>query len=503
MRIRHWLARLLGGALWTATATLALAQPPYDAGMYGDPGATTGYVPYVDAGSPAAAGYPIPYSGMQAASWPEGATAWPQISPYEAPPVDRHHYHNGFWYNQQAFGGRKYYVNLSATLNRMSDPKNDVVGNPNAPQFFGFANIANQQQNVLTSGLPAFEAHHWSDIDALTSGGFQGMMGFFNADDSGVQLNGFWADQASGSLVLEIPGIDINNTTDLFRRAEDLLSNHGALPIVDGQLPPTLLPIVPPNGTQVQVDGAGAQPYDIFYKLFYHSEAYGIGTSYFASPVYDSGSTKIRPNVGLRYMQVRERAVFNAANSGLTYTFDQDVERPDPATIAGTVDILESYLNSNVRSQLAGPEVGFRMDVGDEKFLIWTNTKFGLMANHSVREIGGFGILRREAMPDPTVVPTADVTAFKQQETTTTVSPMFEQSIYARSQVLSYVPGIRKMKLFEEAQFQIGYTFTLVGAIYRPGEDVQWNGFPNFPQITNAKGTWFMSSLSLGVEWNF
>jgi hypothetical protein len=505
MRTRHWLANLLGGALWAATATLAFAQSPYDAGMYGGYGAP-GFVPYVDPGSPEAAAYAQPFSAYPPVGWPQGATSWPQISPYEAPPIDEHRFHNGFWFNDKTFGGRRYYTTLTATLNKLASPNDTVVGHPEAPQFFGTVVIANQQQQVVgANAFPLFVANDWASVtDSLSGGGFMGMIGYWNADDSGAQFHGFWSEEGTSALRLGLPGVDLNNPTDLVRRAEDLIHRNGAVPLLDDQLPQTILPPDLPNGTGLQVPG-GAQPYDLFYRLSYQAQAYGAGLSYYSDPVFEGTNLKLRPALGLRYLNVRENAVFHGADSGLNYVYDLDRDRADPGTITTDLFLVESYLRSNTKAHLGGPEIGLRLDLGSDKFLIWTQSKLALLANHSTREIDGFGIMRAESvlLNGGLVLPGRDQTEFNQQDTTTTVSPLFEQSIFARAPLLAYVPGVKKMKAFESAQFQVGYTFTAVGAMYRPADDVEWRGFPQFPFLTGEKSTWFMTSLSLGVEWMY
>jgi hypothetical protein len=493
------LASLLSGALWTATATCASAQSAYDTGIYPGPQPGLGFVPYVDPGSPQAATFAAPFSAYPPVGWPQGATAWPQISPYEAPPVDQHRYHNGFWFNEQKVGGRRYYTMLSGTFNRFQKPDESTVGNPNAPQTFGTVAATGQ---AAGTAAPLFVSESWNRIqDPLTSGGFLGLIGVWNADDSGVQLHGFWADEGRSDHLQGKPGVNLADPTDLFRRAQDLIGNHAAIPLLDDQLPLTLLPIVPPNGTAVAVPG-GAQPYDLFFNLRWQVYAYGAGITYHTNPFVESDSFKLRPNVGLRYLQVRENAEFHGADSGLGYVYNIGEDRPDPATIVGPLDILESQLRSHTKSHLAGPEIGVRMDFGNDKFLIWTNTKFGLMANHSERELYGYGILRVESQPN-VVVPPLDQTVFSDDEVTTTVSPLFEQSVFVRSPILSYVPVVKNLKAFEMAQFHVGYTFLLVGEIYRPGDVIDWRGFPQFPSLTDEKSSWYMTSWSFGVEWMY
>ena len=505
MRTRHWLANLLGGALWAASATLASAQGPYDAGMYGAYGADAGFVPYVDPGSPQAAAY-SPFAAYPPVGWPEGATSWPQISPFESPPVDQHRFHNGLWFNEQKFGGRTFYTTLTGTITKYADPNDTVVGHPEAPQFFGTVAVAGQQQGQVGANLaPLFVANDWGSVeDALSGGGFMGMIGYWNPDDSGAQFHGYWSEEGGAALRLGRPGIDLNDPLELLRRAEDLVRNHAAIPLLDDQLPQTILPPIPPETTGVQVPG-GAQPYDLFFRLSYQAQSYGAGVNYYSNPLFERTNFKVRPTVGMRYLQIRENAVFHGADSGLAYIYDLAEDRPDPGSITGPLFLLESYLRSNNKAHLGGPEIGFRCDLGSDKFLVWSQTKMGLLANHSTREIDGFGILRQEAilLNLGLVLPGPDQTSFNQQDTTTTVSPLFEQSIFARAPLLAYVPGIKKMKAFEAAQFQVGYTFTAVGAVYRPADDFEWRGFPQFPFLTGEKSTWFMTSLSLGVEWMY
>jgi hypothetical protein len=487
--------------LWAATATCASAQSAYDAGYPGGYEAGGGFVPYVDPASPQAAAYAAPYNGYEAAGWPPGAMSWPQISPFEAPPVEQNRFENGLWFNEQKIGGRRYYTMLAGTLNKFAGPQETQVGNPEAPDFFGFQAVGTTTTTTnLANGRPVWLVRDWGDIEnTLRSGGFMGQIGVWNVDDSGVQLFGFWADEGTGSLDLGVDGVDINNPADILRRAEDILSNYGALPLLDDQLPLTTLPPVPPNTVGLNVPG-GAQPFDLFYKLGYQSQAYGTGIGYYSTPIFERGNMKLRPQFGLRYTNLRENATFHAADSNLNYVFDLSTLRPVPSTITGLVDVVESYLRSNTKAHLGGPEAGLRLDLGTERFLIWTQSKVGVFANHSTQEIDGFGI-QRIALNPLLAVPDPSVTAFHEQDTTTTVSPMFEQSIFAKAPLLAHVPLVKKMKAFESAQFQVGYTFTAIGSVYRPGDTIDWRGFPQFPSLTGNKSTWYMSSLSLGIEW--
>lgn len=500
MRTRHWLKSLLDGALWTATAAVGLA--PAGAGWAQD-GYGGGYTPYIDPGSPAAAQYAPAYSGIEAAGWPPGATQWPYISPHAAPAIDQHSYQNGFWFNEKIIGKRKYYAYLAGGLSSYADPDDVLVGDPNAPRDFRNISVVGGGGGAgnLTGNREVFAAHDWSEVEDTMSGGtFQGMLGWFNEDDSGWFAQGFWAEEGVSSLNLIDPVGDP-------QRPVDTLRARAGIPIFDGSTDTITLPPNPPDTTGITITGAGVIPYDMYYRLAWQSQAYGAGLGFYVDPLFRGGAFKLRPVLGLKYMNVRENATFEGGDSSLNYTIDGDSLAPVTGSVTGTPLIFDSELRSNTKSQLAGPELGLRLDVGSERFNIWTQSKLGIWANHSTRELDGFGIGRPlgAALPIPTT-PTPDdatITGFHDQDTTTHVSPAFEQAVFVRSPLLSYVPIINKAKVFEQAQFQMGYTFLVVGAMYRPGNVIDWRGFPQFPELNSNRTTWYMTTWSWGVEWTY
>lgn len=492
MRKRHWLSKLLSGALCAVLPTAAWAQGP-----------DQGYPPYIDPNSPQAAAYAPAYTGYEQAGFPPGATQWPYISPHMAPPVDQHSYQDGFWFRDQKTGGREYFTYLGATFNRYAPPDDVTVGDPNAPGDFQTGTVTGGQTQAAQ--IRIFRPYTWRDVDErITSGGFRGMTGWFNADDTGFVLDGFWAEEGRASFTAWRAPVDFNNTAEIERRAVDILRAYAGVGLFDGG-DSTILPPVPPNTTGVEVPGGGTQPYDMFYKLGWQSQSYGAGLGYYMNPMYSTGSFKMRPVLGLRYLLVRENATFEGVDSGLVYTVNTSTFQPVVGSVIGPADVFHSYLRSNTKSQLAGPEIGFRFDLGNDKFKIWAHSKVGVLANHSERELEGFGI-GRSAVAVTAAPPTPNdpaLTSFRQQETTTHVSPTFEQSIFVRAPLLQFVPGVRKIRLFEEAQFQAGYTWMIAGAMYRPGNVVDWRGYPNFPSLNSEKTSFYVQSVNFGVEWEY
>lgn len=495
MRKRHWFTKLLSGALGTVLPVLGWAQAP-----------DAGYVPYIDPNTPQAAVMGPDYGGMPA-GWPPGAAQWPYISPHYGPAVDEHSYQDGFWYNRQQNDGRKYFTFLGATLNRYAQPGRAMIGDDQAPGFFVPGTGTGTGTGAATGGLRAVHTpRRWSDLeDRISGGGFRGMAGWFNANDTGVYLDGFWAEEGTAGYLAFDPLIDLSNPAEIERRAEDVLFASVGIPLFDGGAA-TELPLVPPQTTPIIIPGGGTQPYDLYYKLGWQSQSYGAGVGYYSNPMLESGSFKLRPMVGMRYLQIRENATFRGADSGLDYVINTQTFRPVAGSVTGDVNIFESAMRSSTESHLGGPEIGFRFDLGDEKFKVWFQSKLGVLANHSTRHINGFGIGRGFGDPDgtePLTPSNPNLTQFSQQEKTTSVSPTFEQTIMMRAPLLQFVPGVRKLRLFEEAQFQLGYTWLVAGNVHRPGDSIDWRGFPNYPTINNNSSTFYVTSWNIGVEWTY
>jgi hypothetical protein len=517
MRKWHWLSSLLCGALTAAFPAVAVAQGP-----------EAGYSPYIDPGNPQAAGMAPAYGGLETAGWPGGASQWPYVSPYTAPPIDQHSYQNGFWFNEQIRGSRKYFTYLGATLNTYADPDDVLVGDPDAPGYVFQTPVVNNNNNngaVNGSFVDFTDRHDWSAVeDSLSGGGFYGIMGWMNPDDTGGYVTGFWAEEGSARLDLVDPPGDVN-------RPETTLRVRGGLPLFDG-LGDTELPVRAPDLEPVVVRGGGSQRYDMLFRLAWQSQSYGTGLGLYGSSFYKGDTFRLRPVYGLRYLNIRENATFDGLDSSLDYTLlfvagggaagnatGTVFGAPAPGTVTDLgLEPIQSHLRSNTKSQLAGPEVGLNFDLGGEKFKIELQSKFGLLANHSTREIDGYGIGRSQLFAGGNVIGATpiigaglpddaqeirELTAFNEQETTTHVSPTFEQSIMVTAPILSYVPGVRKVRIFEEATFNIGYTWLVAGGVYRPGNVIDWRGFPNFPEINSEKTTWFLSSWNFGVEWNY
>lgn len=511
MRTRHWLKSLFSGLLLASSATAASAQDGYvaDPGqVFGPPGGY--YAPYIDPASPQAAGYAAPYSGLEQAGYPpSGLMAWPQISPYEGPAINQHINRGGLWFNEQTRGPGKYYAVFGGGLTHYGPPSEAVVGDPRAPGLFQATAAANNQ-TAGTGLINLWPMHSWREAgDRVSGGAFQGVVGWDNPNGSGIFANGFYSAEGNASY-------NHNPVLGDPLRPEDTLLAGAGISIFD-QGDPTTIPAVRPNINDTVIPNGGVQGYDMLYSLQWQSQAYGAGVGFYTDYLIRGDSFQLRPSFGLRYINVRENALFQGLDSGLTYTVNtagtagnnaaNTTRRfaPVPGSVTGVPDVFESRLAANVKEHLAGPEIGLRYDFGGSKFKIYGQSKFGLLANHSTRELTGFGIGRSSLFTLTNPTPTSDPaqTGFHDQDTTTTASPTFEQSINVKAPILAYVPLIRKVPLFEQAQFNFGYTLLLVGASYRPGDVIDWTGYPNFPALNDRRGLFQMSTWTFGAEWEF
>ncbi len=532
MRTRHWLKSLFSGMLLASSATVAMAQD----GFVADPnqvfGPANGYAPYIDPASPQAAGYAAPYTGLEQAGYPPGGmAAWPQISPYEGPAVDQHINRGGLWFNEQLRGPGKYYAVFGGGITHYGPPSEAVVGDPRAPSYFvGVVQAGGNNGIAGGSLINLYQQHSWSDVgySNLSGGAMQGVVGWDNPDGSGVFGTGFFSAQGSASY-------NHNPAVGDPTRPEDTLVAGAGISFFDGGSDA----IIPPSGAQINpiiIPGGGTQGYDMNYSLQWQSQAYGAGVGFYADYLIRKDNFQLRPSFGLRYINVRENALFQGQDSGLVYSINitnttnggTNAQRrftPVTGSVTGIPDVFSSRLNANTKEQLAGPEAGLRYDLGGNKFKISGQSKFGLLANHSTREITGYGIGRSALFetntngpgrllpasntlapfftPGDNLDPDHSQTAFHDQSTSTHASPTFEQSFNVRAPLLAYVPGIRKVPMFEQAQFNFGYTLLLVGASYRPGDVIDWQGYPNFPRLNDRKGLFQMSTWTVGAEWEF
>ncbi len=284
---------------------------------------------------------------------------------------------------------------------------------------------------------------------------------------------------------------------------------------------------LPLNGADTDLNGLPGvvMPFDIYYRLQYQTQVGGFNADWYATPIFERSALTVRPMYGARYLRVRENFAFDGADSGLGYTIGLPGAAGgggaaaaatgylSPVTLEAltTLSIMQSMLSSSVTSEMAGPEAGLRFDIGGEKLKVWTQSKFGLLVNHSARNLSGYNIgdayypKITGTITDPTVMPrnAPASTRFAHQDQNTALSPMFEQSIFGKANLFKFVPVLNKSKILSGAEFQAGYSLILVGNMYRPSNTVNWLAYPQSPQLNDYRSTYITGNYSMGIQWEY
>ena len=540
MRTRQWLASLLSGCLTVAGGLSASAQaPPFPQYGPGNPDAV-GMLP-----PPHNTNYgtvPQSYTGMEQAGYPPGANAWPNVSPYMGPAVDQTAYEDGNWFNRQFTGNRKYYFSTEALIGktqRGSDIRigaygvNEVPHNPgtisllhnqlfletiaaadNMPNRTVTATGGGGGGGAATGDIPIFVEHNFSVLnDPSQAAGVRSTWGWFNPDQSGFQVSGFGLNN-SKSTFFSGTGLPYDPVDAAFAG----FTNYSQLRL-------RAFSGLPLGGADSDGDGRPGfvLPFDIFYRLQFQSQLAGSNVDWYWSSIYDRSNVLIRPVAGGRFLQLREKFSFDGSDSGLGYTIQgpRAVAQGGSAATNGAVysplvietefsipNVMNSHLTSESRSLLAGPEAGLRFDIGGDSFKIWTQSKFGLLANNTHRTLQGFNIGDAYYVANgrtTTVMPRnrPDLTAFASENSSTWLSPMFEQSIFFKSHLFQFVPVLKKARILNQAEFQAGYTLLVLGQIARPAQQIDWQAFPVNPQLKTDRTTYTNGTFSFGVEWAY
>ncbi|MEK6258726.1 MAG: hypothetical protein AABP62_08900 [Planctomycetota bacterium] len=548
MRTRQWLASLLSGCLAVAGGLSAYAQaPPFPQYGPGNPDAV-GMLP-----PPYNTNYgtvPQSYTGMEQAGYPPGANAWPNVSPYMGPAVDQTAYEDGNWFNRQLTGNRKYYFSTEVLIGSTQRGSNVRIGaygvNEVEPPPPGSVWIDHNQlffESVVLSGInnmpdrfvndtggggnngstgdyPIFVEHNLREMkDPAQAAGVRTTWGWFNPDQSGFQVSGFWL-QSTASTFFTGTGLPYDETDAIFYPGynERHLRAFSGLPL---------------GGADSDGDGRPGfvMPFDIFYRLQFESQLAGSNVDWYGSSIYERPSLMIRPVAGARFVQLRERFNFDGSDSGLGYTIQpatattggggtatsNQVFGPEQYAIDFDVeflipDVLNAHVTSQSQSLLAGPEAGLRFDIGGDHFKVWTQSKFGLLANNTRQTLSGFNIGDAHFVRNGRTIPvmprnSPDLTTFAHQHTTTWMSPMFEQSIFCKSHLFQFVPVLNKARILNQAEFQAGYTLLILGQVARPAEQIDWQAYSNDanrgPLLKTDRTTYTNGTFSLGVEWTY
>ena len=387
---------------------------------------------------------------------------------------------------------------------------------------------------ITTPATGEFPQRNLSVFDQLPSNGFRLRTGFFNGDGTGWSVEGWWSSKANDRFQIGkdningvpitqnlIAGVDLDSLPpedlpDVFDGDGFIIpfAKIGGLPLVENSgIIDFILPGQGFTGT--------TQKYDLMYRLDYSVQAWGGNITYYLGNALKRGSMQVKPFVSGRYLNIHEWFAFTGLDSGFHYeiNFDDGVFRPDEEVIGPLYPLFRSYLESSTKSQLAGPELGLRGDIGNNGTLnVWWQAAFGLMANHERVRVKGNNIgnahLFNTNVGDPsdpdddsgfgTVFgPAFDMfsndTNFHDVEYHTHVSPVLSMGINAELDIFDAIPYTRKVSLFDAAKLTLGYNLLFVGQLARPGDSVRWRGFPEAPSVLVRRDTWDTQQFNIGL----
>ncbi|MES2794176.1 MAG: hypothetical protein V4719_31470, partial [Planctomycetota bacterium] len=388
------------------------ASPEYSPMAYQDGGAGV----YAD---PMAAppGYPQPMM-------PPDASYWPNVSPYETPVMQRNYRENGLWVNDSIHGDRKYFMSLEYMRVGFNRPGTDTIGYAKTVTPLDMNGFRLTNAGVINKG------------EDLLSDGLRAKFIIQNADTSSFEASGFWVGESTGGY----QPYGATDPTDIRK-----FRVRGFLGFDNG------------------VTGTGVA-YDSDFKMTYKQQAFGGDLSWYTAPMFETSGFKLRPMFGLKYLKIREEFDFHGASSGFGYLYDSHTGLPFPATfIPGTP--YSSDLTSRVTSNLGGPEIGVRYEVGGSHFLLSGQSRFAVLANGESMELAGNGMGRSFPTPTPS---NPNPTAFSNSRNNTHVSPTFTQDFQFKGKVFRMLPIFNDIPLFANADMLVGYNFLLVGNVARP-----------------------------------
>lgn len=546
-----------GGSVYNMEAP---ADPSYQYGGFAVP-PSPGY------GAPYAAGGPADPNVLYPQGIPENFQPWPQISPFDPANVGQTQHFNddGLWFKRMLYRRRDYFANIGVTAVQFRNIGSATIGSPYIPSntdgslrgpgvpvdfagvptgstigdssngYFVISNRILPVPSLSTTAGEFVENPNTNLYPIWSSGvlgspsavaGIQGELGFFNEDDTGVKITGWGAMEATSSFQRGreyYNGVLINQNIINAVGGGLLTPLNGNIPLYNGEP----LPGFP------EVGNGSTAKYDLLYRLQMSTQAGGTNLSLYQQPIYRSGGMKLRPMWGARYLYIDEAFGFKGIDSGFNYDLTADGSTgggtgggnnnnnnnnnsggdpiyADTSTMIRAYDMYTARLNNKVESNLAGPEIGLRFDLGNSKsFNVWGESILGLMVNYEQIHMSGENIgdaltdVRFRGYLTPRFLADGVDSSFNNKSNSTHVSPTFQQSIFAEMDIIGVVPVLKRMAMFDESTFKVGYTVLWVGELARPADSIDWQGWPLTPEIKKDRESWWAQQFTASINFNF
>lgn len=381
----------------------------------------------------------------------------------------------------------------------------------------------------------------------MSSNGMRFRGGYFNGDGTGWGAEMWWAftandqvrfgqDTYNGQPITQnmIAGFDVGGLTTPVDIAGApgafLLSMRvGYLPLIDNNPYWNQFGLGLVAGGWAGTLGTGitgsTTRYDLLWQVDSHVNTGGGALNYYLGDVYHRPHASIKTFTGVRYQFIDDRFGFRGLDSGFGYVVDAAGGTGGtgggtgggttfrPTDITGPLyPLFETVVNSTVTSNLAGPEIGLRGDLGEGKglFSMWWTGSVGALVNAEQSKIQGFGVGNPYYYnsQDPAALgnisPAFDMfannTNFNSRESQVHLSPMLNLGINCQLNIFDSIPGLRKVSLFDDAKLTFGYNITSIGWVANSAASIQWRGFPEAPRSQIEYHTFNLSQLSVGLQ---
>lgn len=231
--------------------------------------------------------------------------------------------------------------------------------------------------------------------------------------------------------------------------------------------------------------------FDETFSQTYDQEVWGVDLDAYAAPFFRRPSFKVAATYGVKYLRVSE--TYKIAGSGSSTGPDQ--------TFTG-FPALNTEFNASATSNLVGPQIGVRYDLGGERFKIWGQTKIAVAANMDRTSLFGRNAFGNYIPSAGLIVspPSSNIT-FNKKQSGAHVSPIFDQSIYGEFPLFSVLPLLNRLSFINRANFRVGYNLLIINDMQRPASMIKYDEYD--PAIRTNR-TWFtLSTVSFSADWRF
>jgi len=313
--------------------------------------------------------------------------------------------------------------------------------------------------------------------DDETRPGIQFRLGNVFADDSSWEINGFWASSLTQEVFHEIGSID---------RSANQYVGVGEGPFTDIFKP-----------TQQVFPDLGRLVYEEGVTLTFKSSSWGAEANYYTTPTRSNSALgNIHASFGVRYLGINERFGFKGRDSG----FSEIAVIPDGRFFQ--VSPFTTLVNSELTSNMVGPQIGLKWEIGGKNLKLITEIQGAVAANFEDRKLdaSAYGLDNVvSGLGSDIFAGDPDRTSIRQNHVD--VAPILAVSVMAEIPIMKWTPVINKVPMFREGIFRFGYDFTQAWNIARPAQSIAWEA--PLPRLVENRDHWHVDGFVAGFTWTY